>query len=262
MSGQRRRDRRARAKGRLGVTKAERYALIPADVLASPAVATLSPATFKVLIVLAAQYWGKNNGRITLPLSVAREYGIRSKDTLCRGLRELVERGVIVETHKGGLPPFGCSRYTLTWRDLDPDEASGKVLPTPASHSWAKWTPTEDRRQFKRKTDRPVRSTDQSGPINGPQHPPAGPMSGPQSLDHWSDERTLSRSRGGGRAGSASREGSVPALQSRGPKARPAERILKLLRTLPHLSDHEVGRILGADALDVRSLRASMEMAS
>lgn len=274
------RDERARKTGRLGVARAERYALLPDDVLMSPAVSTLSLAAFKVLVVLAAQYCGRNNGKLTLPFSVARGYGICSKGTLISALRELADRGLVLETHKGGLPPYGCSRYALTWRELDPDEAAGKITGSPASHDYARWTPPETRREFRRKTERPVRPADQSGPSSGPHDTPTGPSSGPQTDDYWSVQRTLSRSGGGGRVSGVDSEARDPtssrtrsrkqskAGQARGqPEARPGqvpvngsrERISKLITTLPHLSDGEIGRILSVDPTHVRTVRHAME---
>jgi hypothetical protein len=134
-----RRDRRTRLTGRLGVTKGERYALLPDEVLQSEAVRELDGVSRWVLVCISAQYHGRNNGRLTLPYSAAVGYGIRSKDSLTRGLRQLVEHGLLEITHQGGLPPLGCSRYALAWKSVDADEKLGIVGTLNPSNAWAKW---------------------------------------------------------------------------------------------------------------------------
>ena len=122
------------------MARGERYALLPDEVLTAPAVVSLPPAAFRVLVTLTAQYNGHNNGRLSLPLSAARGYGVRSADTLHRALNELINRGLIERMHQGGLG-LGCSRYSLAWRDLDPEPHGSCVLPTPATHAYLKWAP-------------------------------------------------------------------------------------------------------------------------
>lgn len=135
-----RRDKRARATGRLGVQRGERYCLLPVEVLESEAWASLPGNAVKVCIALAAQYSGVNNGRLTLPLSAAKTLGVRSKGSLMRGLEELEERGLIEVTKQGGLPPLGCSWYALGWRQIDAD-ASICLVAKPATNAWVRWMP-------------------------------------------------------------------------------------------------------------------------
>lgn len=158
-----RRDARARATGRLGVSKGERYALLSDELLRSPAVCGLSAWSFRVLVAFCAQYSGANNGRLTLPGSVARDYGIRSKDLLATGTRECVAHRLLELTHQGGLPPHGCSRYALTWKPIDAFEAAG-IERRPASNAWADWKPDGARRR------RPPNGTTPS-PTTGPACP-------------------------------------------------------------------------------------------
>ena len=132
-------DKRARATGRLGVTKGERYALLPDEVLRSEAVRELDGVSRWILVVISAQYHGRNNGRLTLPHSAAIHYGIRSKDSLSRGLKQCVEHQLLQITHQGGLPPLGCSRYALTWKSMDADEKLDIAGTLQPSNSWAKW---------------------------------------------------------------------------------------------------------------------------
>lgn len=173
------RDRRARATGRLGVKKGERYALVPVEVLTSAAYATLSGSASRVLFALAVQYHGGNNGRLTLPYSVAKGLGIRSKDLLTRGLAELEQRGLIELTRRGGLPPFGCSRYALGWWEINGDDAHG-LIPAPAANRWATWTDEAEKRR------RPPKPNQNASPTIGP----ACPDHRTTEAQHWSDHRT------------------------------------------------------------------------
>jgi len=132
-------DKRARATGRLGVSKGERYALLPDELLQSEAVRELDHSAFRVLTAIAAQYHGRNNGRLTLPYSAAVHYGLRSKDSLIRGLKQCVAHDLLEITHQGGLPPLGCTRYALTWKQMDSDEKLGLVGTLNPTNRWAHW---------------------------------------------------------------------------------------------------------------------------
>lgn len=166
------RDKRARLTGRQGVREGERFALIPVEVLESAAFGSLTGMEAKVLVVLAGQFHGYNNGDLTLPLSVAQKYGIRSNDTLKSALKTLRDRGLIELTHQGGLPPFGCSRYALCWREIN--NPPGSVAPlTPTSKRWIDWAdPSVSRR---RKPPVRVATKPKSSPVTG---------------RGWSDQRT------------------------------------------------------------------------
>lgn len=169
-----RRDKRARATGRLGVSKGERYALLSDELLRSPAVCELSAWSFRVLVAFCAQYSGANNGRLTLPGSVARDYGIRSKDLLATGTRDCVAHGLLQLTYQGGLPPYGCSRYALTWKAIDAHEASG-IERKPASNAWAEWKPTGEQR---RKPPNGATPSPTTGPVRS-DHRTSSPEKGP-----------------------------------------------------------------------------------
>lgn len=145
----------ARAKGRQGPRDGERYALMPVEVLQSEACRTLPAAQLRVLVALAAQFTGYNNGRLTLPLSAARAFGIGSNDTLNRGLHELMDRGLIQLTKQGGLPPFGCSTYALCWRQLD-DPGGHHLMRKPTSDGWKTWRCAES----SKKRRPPIRNID------------------------------------------------------------------------------------------------------
>jgi hypothetical protein len=157
-------DKRARLIGRQGPAEGQRYALLPVEVLESAACRTLSGTELKVLVYLAAQFHGSNNGSLTLPLSVARRFGMRSNDTLNRGLKSLVRRGLIELTHQGGLPPYGCSKYALCWWELNNPRGSPVAL-QPTLKKWVSWEEPPDNPRRKP----PVRSASctKSSPVIG-----------------------------------------------------------------------------------------------
>jgi hypothetical protein len=158
-------DKMSRLRGRQGPRQGERFSLIPDDVLRSTAWGTLAGMPAKVLVVLAAQFNGYNNGRLTLPLSAARIYGIRSNDTLNRALHELRELGLIELTEQGGLPPYGCSRYALCWRDINCPPNSPTIL-RPTGEGWITWSEAPEK-QRKRKPPNRSMAAAKSSPANG-----------------------------------------------------------------------------------------------
>lgn len=120
-------DKRARATGKAGNG---RFLAIPHSVLNSEAYAGLKPRAVKVLIDVASQYNGKNNGDLCAALTVLQTKGWKSDSGIRLGLRELVEAGLIDETRQGGRNR--CSLYAVTWHPID--ECGGKldVKPTKA----------------------------------------------------------------------------------------------------------------------------------
>ena len=83
----------------------------------------LSPRATKLVIDIAAQYRGKNNGDLCAPLSLMRKRGWTSSDQLNKAKKELVEKDVIRVSRQGGLNK--CNLYALTWFPID--ECGGKL---------------------------------------------------------------------------------------------------------------------------------------
>jgi hypothetical protein len=135
-------DRATRTTGRRRGTP-QPFAMIPTDVLLSPAWRTLPHAARTVLTVLAAQYSGRYNGSVTLTQRTAREYGITTPRTLYAALRELVARGLVVQTRPGTRLPPRSAMYALGWRPIDdplghdPHHARPTLAPP---DEWRGWT--------------------------------------------------------------------------------------------------------------------------
>jgi hypothetical protein len=116
-----------------------RFARLPLMVLETLAVTTLNHAAFRVLVLLAAQYNGHNNGAIGLTANQASEAGISSDRTLYRSLRELQERQLIDETYPASRVPPRPTMWALTWMPLDNTAYSNETKrPT---HAYKDWRP-------------------------------------------------------------------------------------------------------------------------
>lgn len=115
MSG--REDRRARLTGRRGTTFDGSFTSLPWTCFKSPEYSALSFRARALLIEVALQYNGRNNGRLCAAHSVVRARGFRSKDQLSKALRELLQAGWIVLTRQGGRTK--ASWYALTFRPID-----------------------------------------------------------------------------------------------------------------------------------------------
>ncbi len=88
------------------------------SVFDSPAFPALSPHACKLLLELAGQYRGDNNGDLTVAWSLMHKRGWRSRSTLWRCKAELIEAGFIYVTRKGHMPST-CELLALTWFALD-----------------------------------------------------------------------------------------------------------------------------------------------
>ncbi len=128
-------ERRRKAKGR---ASSGSFVSFPHSVLKHPAFATLTTRATKLLIDLATQYRGKNNGDLSMPLSQMRNRGWNSSDQLHKAKNELLERGLILVSRQGGRNK--CSLYAVTWQPIDECKGKLDIAPTHvAPHHWKRW---------------------------------------------------------------------------------------------------------------------------
>ena len=99
------------------------FVMFPCDVLSHEIFRTLSPRATKLVVDIAAQYRGSNNGDLCAPLSLMKKRGWNSSDQLNKAKKELVEKDVIRVARQGGLNK--CNLYALTWFPID--ECKGKL---------------------------------------------------------------------------------------------------------------------------------------
>lgn len=94
-----------------------RFVALPLTVLESAAYAALSHTARSLLLEVALQYCGDNNGRLLLSRAHLASRGWKSADVIQRAKQELLDGGFIFETVKGHRPNK-ASWYALTWYRL------------------------------------------------------------------------------------------------------------------------------------------------
>ncbi|HIO18241.1 MAG TPA: hypothetical protein EYN10_07230 [Gammaproteobacteria bacterium] len=99
------------------------FVMFPWDVLNHETFRTLSPRATKLVVDIAAQYRGSNNGDLSATLNLMRDRGWNSSDQLDKAKKELVGKDVIRVARQGGLNK--CNLYALTWFPID--ECKGKL---------------------------------------------------------------------------------------------------------------------------------------
>lgn len=97
----------------------KRFVLLPYVVLESPGYRAASHTARSLLVDIARQYSGHNNGRLVACPKYLEPLGWRSNSTVSRALRELQDCGLLVETRKGARPNK-AAWFALTWLDIDP----------------------------------------------------------------------------------------------------------------------------------------------
>ncbi|MHB0917104.1 MAG: hypothetical protein ACYC1G_04975 [Thiobacillus sp.] len=83
------------------------------DIVDSNAWRCLSATDQRAYIALQRQLKSFNNGDLSLPLSFARNHGIKSSATLAKSLRALIAVGLIAVTRRGGCTKGGQRLATL-----------------------------------------------------------------------------------------------------------------------------------------------------
>lgn len=94
------------------------FIALPWQVVDSPAYQALSAHAKALLIEIARQYVGSNNGALLCSRAYMQPRGWNSSDMLMKAKRELLEAELIFETVKGARPNR-ASWYALTWQTLD-----------------------------------------------------------------------------------------------------------------------------------------------
>jgi hypothetical protein len=94
-----------------------RYFALPHAVLDSVAYVGAGFATKALLMDIARQHSGINNGHLHAVFSWLKPRGWASSATVIKSLNELIARGLIVKTRMGGLHAGRCL-YALTWLDI------------------------------------------------------------------------------------------------------------------------------------------------
>lgn len=92
---------------------------LPHVLLESESFIGLSGAATRLLLQVAAQYNGTNNGALSASYKVLKEKGFRSKRGISDALDELQEAGLLIKTREGRFNPRVTALYAITWRSID-----------------------------------------------------------------------------------------------------------------------------------------------
>lgn len=94
------------------------FVALPVSVLDCPSYAALSHPARALLLEVARQFHGDDNGRMLLSRAYLAGRGWKSADVIQRAKQQLLEGGFIFETVMGHCPNK-ASWYAMTWRKLD-----------------------------------------------------------------------------------------------------------------------------------------------
>ena len=97
------------------------YAGIPRHIINSDAFKSLKGNEAKLLLLMAHFFTGKNNGDISLAMSIMKQW-FKSNTTLLRAKNVLHKKGFIVINAYGGLGPNRNklpSLYAITWQPIN-----------------------------------------------------------------------------------------------------------------------------------------------
>ncbi len=105
------------------------FAGIPRIVMESESYKKLSGNAVKLLLALAYQYRGNNNGDLTTAFSIMHEkFGFTARSVVKKAEMQLLDRNLIIQTRTPMFmnPGGQCGLYALTWQPID--ECQGKGL--------------------------------------------------------------------------------------------------------------------------------------
>ena len=113
-------ERRRRIKGRQTINQ---FLMLPHNVLNHPAFVSLHSRAVKLLLDIAVQYNGRNNGDLCAPLSLMSLRGWKSSAQLHKAKKELVRNELIMVSRQGGINK--ATLFAVTWVPVD--ECNGKL---------------------------------------------------------------------------------------------------------------------------------------
>ena len=108
-------------KGNRDKRDGRQFVALPRVVLESPGYRQAGHAARSMLIDIAMQYTGHNNGKLVACAKYVEPIGWNSNATVLRAVRELLSCGLLIETRKGARPNK-AAWFALSWLDLDQGE--------------------------------------------------------------------------------------------------------------------------------------------
>ena len=125
--------------------------VIPYTLLRHPNFTRLSPYGNKLILDLARQYSGFNNGYLCASRSLMRQCGWRSSVTLFTATLECEHYGLLVRTQQGGRNKPNL--HAFSWRRIDdkPGQPLERLPTTKPTDDWKQERPAFERTSGKRK---------------------------------------------------------------------------------------------------------------
>ena len=105
-------------KGNRDKRDGRQFLLLPHVVLESPGYRLATHPARSLLIDIAMQYTGHNNGKLVSCAKYLKGKGWNSNATIVRARRDLIDCGLLIETRKGARPNR-AAWFALSWLDLD-----------------------------------------------------------------------------------------------------------------------------------------------
>lgn len=145
-------EQRRRGQGR--VTSGT-FLLLPHDLLDSKNFLALRGNAVKLLLDVARQFNGTNNGDLCIAWSYMNQRGWRSKTTLYAALDQLLDYGLLMVTRHGGLNI--PSLFALTWKPINLCQGKLEVPASSVAPGTWRLPPTPNSRPRACRTKAPVR---------------------------------------------------------------------------------------------------------
>jgi hypothetical protein len=137
---------RGRFKGRFEA--GEHFGAVPLEVLESNAYNALPDYGARVLLAIAANYRGINNGNLSLTRAEATSRGVKSSWMVSAALELLMVTGLLHQTREGKNSGghYFCSLYALGWRPINPTPQAYPAITQlrPAPNKWESWERPEN----------------------------------------------------------------------------------------------------------------------
>jgi len=121
-------------------SKRHPYAAIEHRVIDSPAYASLTFSARALLLQIARQLNGTNNGHLQATHSYLNQYGF-SENTITRGIAELIATGILYRSRAGGYQQ-GPAKYAVTWLPIS-KITEGIFLAGFKACAWRDWQPED-----------------------------------------------------------------------------------------------------------------------
>ena len=137
------------------------FAGIPRVVMECPDYINLSGSAIRLLIEMACQFKGGNNGDLCTAWTLMKVRGFCSKSTLSKAIQELVATEMIMLTRQGHFIRNKASLYALTWESID--ECLSKHLDESPTRIPSRNFSLERQQDWPRKLDKPVRKLYRKG---------------------------------------------------------------------------------------------------